>query len=55
MPTIAVSRGPLDRGGPPPLAFRYGAHECLGAALARVEATEARRRILARKPVLAAP
>jgi cytochrome P450 len=45
----------LDRGGPAPLAFGYGAHYCLGAALARLEATVALRRILARNPVLAGP
>jgi cytochrome P450 len=45
----------LHRGGPAPLAFGYGAHYCLGAALARLEATVALRRILARNPVLAAP
>lgn len=43
------------RGGPAPLAFGYGAHYCLGAALARLEVTVALRRILARKPVLAGP
>jgi cytochrome P450 len=45
----------LDRGGPTPLAFGYGVHHCLGAALARLEATVALRRVLARKPVLAGP
>jgi cytochrome P450 len=45
----------LRRGGPAPLAFGYGAHYCLGAALARLEATVALRRILAREPVLAGP
>lgn len=43
------------RGGPAPLAFGYGAHYCLGAALARLEVTVALRRILARNPVLAGP
>jgi len=43
------------RGGPAPLTFGYGAHYCLGAALARLETTAALRRILARKPVLAGP
>jgi cytochrome P450 len=43
------------RGGPAPLAFGYGAHYCLGASLARLEATVALRRILGRKPVLAGP
>jgi cytochrome P450 len=45
----------LDRGGPTPLAFGYGVHRCLGAALARLEATVALRRVLARKPILAGP
>lgn len=45
----------LSRGGPPPLAFGYGAHHCLGAALARLETEVALRGILARKPVLAGP
>jgi cytochrome P450 len=45
----------LDRGGPTPLAFGYGVHRCLGAALARLEATVALRQVLARKPVLAGP
>ncbi|MBX9639137.1 MAG: cytochrome P450 [Mycobacteriaceae bacterium] len=45
----------LGRRGPAPLTFGYGAHYCLGAALARLETTVALRKILARKPVLAAP
>jgi cytochrome P450 len=45
----------LGRGGPAPLSFGYGAHYCLGAALARLETTVALRRILARKPALAGP
>lgn len=44
----------LGRGGPPPLAFGYGAHHCLGRALAQLETTVALRRVLARKPRLAA-
>jgi cytochrome P450 len=43
----------LDRSGPAPLTFGYGAHYCLGAALARLETTVALRQILARKPRLA--
>ena len=43
----------LGRPGPSPLAFGYGAHYCLGAALARLETTLALRLILARKPRLA--
>jgi cytochrome P450 len=43
------------RTGSPPLTFGYGAHYCLGAALARLETTEALRQILARKPELAGP
>lgn len=43
----------LDRSGPAPLSFGYGAHYCLGAALARLELTTALPKILARQPVLA--
>ncbi|GFG72817.1 cytochrome P450 [Mycobacterium botniense] len=43
------------RVGPAPLAFGYGAHYCLGAALARLETTVALRQILARDPALAGP
>jgi len=43
----------LTRTGPAPLTFGYGAHYCLGAALARLETTIALRQILARNPVLA--
>jgi cytochrome P450 len=45
----------LGRGGPAPLAFGYGAHYCLGAALARLEITVALRQILTRNPVLTGP
>lgn len=52
----AVFRDPsafrLDRTGPAPLTFGYGAHHCLGASLARIEITTALPRILARKPQL---
>jgi cytochrome P450 len=43
----------LTRTGPAPLTFGYGAHYCLGAALARLETTIALRQILARTPRLA--
>jgi cytochrome P450 len=43
----------LTRTGPAPLTFGYGAHYCLGAALARLEITIALRQVLARKPRLA--
>jgi cytochrome P450 len=43
----------LNRDEPAPLSFGYGAHYCLGAALARLETAVALRRILARNPVLA--
>jgi cytochrome P450 len=42
----------LDRPRPAPLTFGYGAHYCLGAALARLEITIALRRLLARRPAL---
>ncbi|MET4433286.1 cytochrome P450 [Mycolicibacterium sp. 624] len=42
-----------DRVGPAPLSFGYGAHYCLGAALARLETTAALRHILRRRPALA--
>lgn len=41
------------RAGPAPLSFGYGAHYCLGAALARLETTAALQHILRRRPVLA--
>jgi cytochrome P450 len=43
----------LNRTGAAPIAFGYGAHYCLGAALARLETTAALRQILAREPRLA--
>jgi cytochrome P450 len=45
----------LDRNAPAPLSFGYGAHYCLGAALAQLELTIAVPKILARQPVLAGP
>jgi cytochrome P450 len=45
----------LNRTGPAPLSFGYGAHYCLGAALARVETTVALRHILVRNPILTGP
>lgn len=45
----------LSRTSPAPLTFGYGAHYCLGAALARLETTVALRRILARQPRLVGP
>jgi cytochrome P450 len=39
-----------ERPGPAPLAFGYGVHYCLGAALARLEITIALQHILARRP-----
>jgi cytochrome P450 len=41
-----------DRTGPAPLAFGYGAHYCLGAALARLEIRIALRHVLCRRPAL---
>lgn len=41
-----------DRHGPAPLSFGYGAHYCLGAALARLETGIALQHILSREPVL---
>ncbi|HWF29710.1 MAG TPA: cytochrome P450 [Mycobacterium sp.] len=45
----------LDRNAPAPLSFGYGAHYCLGAALAQLELTIALPKILARQPVLDGP
>jgi cytochrome P450 len=42
-----------DRKGPAPLSFGYGAHYCLGSALARLELTVALRKLLARQPIIA--
>lgn len=39
-----------DRPGPGPLPFGYGAHYCLGAALARLEITTSLRHVLTRQP-----
>lgn len=44
-----------DRKSTPPLAFGYGAHHCLGSALARLETTVALHEILARRPVITGP
>jgi hypothetical protein len=41
-----------DRVGPGPLAFGYGSHYCLGAALARLELTVALQKVLARRLAL---
>ncbi len=43
----------LDRPGPAPLTFGYGAHHCLRAQLARLEVTAALTKVLARRPILA--
>jgi cytochrome P450 len=40
------------RAGPAPLAFGYGSHYCLGAALARLEMAVALQKVLARRPML---
>lgn len=45
----------LDRVGPAPLSFGYGAHYCLGAALAQLELSIALPRVLSRRPALAGP
>ncbi|MUL46112.1 cytochrome P450 [Mycobacterium sp. CBMA293] len=42
----------LGRTGPAPLAFGYGAHFCLGSALAQLELTVALRKIFARQPLI---
>jgi cytochrome P450 len=53
-PAIFNEPGQLqtDRSGPAPLTFGYGAHYCLGAALARLEIARALQRLLARRPTL---
>ncbi|MEW5810699.1 MAG: cytochrome P450 [Actinomycetota bacterium] len=43
----------LDREGPPPLSFGYGAHYCVGSPLARLELDTALRELLSRRPALA--
>ena len=52
----AVFEGPdrfrVGRTGPAPLAFGYGAHYCLGSALAQLELTVALREVVARQPVI---
>lgn len=45
----------LDRSGAAPLSFGYGAHYCLGAALAQLELRTALPKIVGRQPVLAGP
>lgn len=42
----------VDRTGPAPVAFGYGAHYCLGSALAQLELTVALREVVARQPVV---
>ncbi|MUL79699.1 cytochrome P450 [Mycolicibacterium sp. CBMA 226] len=42
----------LGRTGPAPVAFGYGAHYCLGSALAQLELTVALREAVARRPVI---
>lgn len=44
-----------DRTGPAPLSFGYGAHYCLGAALARLEITSILPKFFRRGPLLAGP
>jgi cytochrome P450 len=41
-----------NRPGPAPLTFGYGAHYCLGTAIARLEIATALRHVLARRPAL---
>ena len=45
----------LNRTGPAPLSFGYGAHYCLGASLARLETAMALRHTLSRNPALTGP
>jgi cytochrome P450 len=42
----------LDREGPAPMSFGYGAHYCLGSALARLEIGAALTELLGRRPAL---
>jgi cytochrome P450 len=42
----------VDRPGPAPLTFGYGAHYCLGAALARLEIAVVLQHVVARQPAL---
>jgi cytochrome P450 len=44
-----------NRPGPAPLTFGYGAHYCLGTAIARLEIATALRHVLARRPAVWAP
>ncbi|OBF74830.1 cytochrome [Mycobacterium sp. 852002-51613_SCH5001154] len=49
------SRFRLDRHAPAPLSFGYGAHYCLGAALAQLELAVVLPKILSRQPCLSGP
>jgi cytochrome P450 len=51
-PAIFNSPGQFqaDRSGPAPLTFGYGAHYCLGSALARLEIAIALQHVMARRP-----
>jgi cytochrome P450 len=56
-PTVFADPGEFRQGRTEraPLTFGYGAHHCLGAALARLEFAAALPRILARRPRLVGP